>query len=234
MIVRTLHDSIQLIAQPDHARLAGRVIEHAAALAHQPRRQSILRAAYGHDNGWLEPDAAPILLPGTGRVADFINAPVDLRQGVWPRGVATLSDDAWAAALVAQHAIAVYDRFHRDPAWAAFFERMTSIRDRLIAGSGLSLDDLRADYSFVRLADLISLSFCTGSTDRFPHGHSTVQLIGTRVVITPDLFGGVTVSLEIDALVLPKRTFESEADLRTAIAVAGTTTLRGEATGMDR
>ena len=229
MIVRTLHDSIQLITQPDHARLAGRIIERASALANRPRRQSILRAAYGHDNGWVEPDAAPIVLPGTGRIADFINAPADLRQGVWPRGVKTLSDDPWAAALVAQHAIAVYDRFHGDPAWMPFFDRMASIRDGLIGGSGLSLDDLHADYWFVRLADLISLAFCTGSTDSFLHSDWRVQLDGSRVVVTPDIFGGVSVPMEIEALVLPKRSFESDADLRAAIATAGKTTLRGEA-----
>ena len=231
MIVRTRHDSLQLITQPDHARLAGRVIDRASALTDHPRRQSILRAAYGHDNGWIEPDAAPSVLAGTGRVADFINAPADLRQGVWPRGVATLADDPWAAALVAHHAIAVYDRFHGDPSWVPFFERMTAIRDRLIADTTRSLDDLRADYWFVRLADLISLSFCTGSTDRFPHGAGGVQLTGARVVVTPDVFDGAAVPLEIETVVLPNRVFESDADLRGAIAVAGRSTLRGEASG---
>lgn len=228
MIVRTLPDSIQLITQPDHARLAGRIIERASALANRLRRQSILHAACGHDNGWVEPDAAPIVVPGTGRIADFINAPADLRQGVWPRAVATLSDDPWAAALVAQHAIAVYDRFRGDPAWTPFFDRMAPIRDGLMAGSGLSRDDLHADYWFVRLADLISLAFCTGSTDTFLHGEWRVQLVGSRVVVTPDIFGGASVPIEIDALVLPKRPFESDADLRAAIAAAGKTTLHGE------
>lgn len=231
MIVRTLHDSILLITQPDHARLAGRVIERASTLANRPRSQSILRAACGHDNGWVEPDAAPIVLPGTGRIADFINAPAELRQGVWLRGVTTLSDDPWAAALAAHHAIAVYDRFHDDPAWMPFFDRMASIRDGLIGGYGRSLDDLRADYWFVRLADLISLSFCTGSTDSFLHGDWKVQLAGSRVVVTPDIFGGVSVPMEIDALLLPRRSFESDSDLRAAIAVAEKATLRGEASG---
>jgi len=234
MIVRTRHDSLQLITQPDHARLAGRVIDRASALTDHPRRQSILRAAYGHDNGWIEPDAAPSVLAGTGRVADFINAPVDLRQGVWPRGVATLSDDPWAAALVAHHAIAVYDRFYSDPGWTSFFQGMRTIRDGLIEDAGGTIDDLALDYWFVRLADLISLSFCMGSTDRFPHGEGSVQFTGTRVAVTPDAFGLVSVSMEIDALVLPRRRFESDADLRAAVAAAGRTTLRGEVSGPDR
>jgi hypothetical protein len=229
MIVRTLPDSIQLITQPDHAHLAGCVIGHTPALATHPRRDSILRAAIGHDNGWIEPDAAPSVLPGTGRIADFINAPAEVRQGVWPRGVATLSDDPWAAALVAQHAIAVYDRFQSDPVWMPFFERMAGIRNGFIEQAARSLEDLRKDYWFVRLADLMSLSFCTGSTDRFPHGDSSVQFTGTRVVVTPDVFGGITVPIAIEAVVLPNRMFESDADLRAAIAAGGRTTIHGEA-----
>jgi len=234
MIVRTLHDSLQLIAQSDHAHLAGRVIERAVALAAHPRRHSILRAAYGHDNGWIAPDAAPSVLAGTGRIADFINAPADLRQGVWPRGVATLSDDPWAAALVAHHAIAVYDRFYSDPGWTSFFQRMRTIRDGLIEDAGCTIDELALDYWFVRLADLISLSFCMGSTDKFPHGDGSVQFTGTRVVVMPDAFGRVCVPMEIDAFVLPRRMFASDADLRAAVAAAGRTTLRGEVSGSDR
>ena len=35
--------------------------------------------------------------------------------------VAGLTDAPWAAALVAHHAITVYDRFRADPAWDDFF-----------------------------------------------------------------------------------------------------------------
>src|SRR5581483_8368207 len=59
MIVRRTGGRIQLITQPDHAQLAGRIMARCAALADRPRRTSILLAVAEHDNGWAEEDAAP-------------------------------------------------------------------------------------------------------------------------------------------------------------------------------
>ena len=106
MIVRQFADSLLLITQPDHAHLAREVMGRALPLARHPRRDAILLAVREHDNGWAEPDAEPIIGP-SGDVADFIAAPIAVRQGVWPRAVARLAGDPWAAALVAQHAITV-------------------------------------------------------------------------------------------------------------------------------
>src|SRR5688572_20362072 len=100
MIVRPFSDSLLLITQPDHAHLAGAVMARATALAPHPRRASILLAVAEHDNGWAEPDAEPIIGP-SGDVADFIAAPIVVRQGVWPRAVVRLASEPWAAALVA-------------------------------------------------------------------------------------------------------------------------------------
>ena len=66
--------------------------------------------------------------PATGRIADFISAPLAVRQGIWPRGVTRLAGDPWAAALVAQHAIHVYSRYAADPEWQAFLDRMEELR----------------------------------------------------------------------------------------------------------
>ena len=97
-----------------------------------------------------------------------------MRHGVWPRAIARLADDPWAAALVAQHAITVYDRFRSEAEWTPFFADMEAARDAMVRASGMPLDDLAADYPFVRLGDLISLVFCTGWTDaqRFATGPS--------------------------------------------------------------
>src|SRR3712207_6208701 len=110
MIVREQADRLLLITQPDHAHLSRRVMERCVVLRDRPRRTSILLAIGEHDNGWAEPDAAPQVDPATGSVHDFVTAPLAVRHSVWPRGVARLANDPWAAALVAQHAITVYDR----------------------------------------------------------------------------------------------------------------------------
>ena len=114
---------------------------------------------------------------------------------MWPRGIARLADDPWAAALVAQHAITIYDRFRPESEWRPFFAEMEEARDRMLRADG-GLDDLLADYAFVRLADLISLTFCTGWTDEQRFGEWTVQRLDTRVVVSPNAFTGTGVPIE--------------------------------------
>ena len=74
-------------------------MEHHVPLAGQVRRDVILETIAEHDNGWAEEDAAPSVNPETGRIYDFVNAPLNVRHRVWPRAVARLEEDPWAAAL---------------------------------------------------------------------------------------------------------------------------------------
>ena len=230
MIVRPIPGGFQLITQPDHAHLARRIMEHCLPLDHHPRREEILLAIGEHDSGWEETDAAPSVDPATGGVADFIKVPVSVRQGVWPRAIARLEGEPWAAALVAHHAWFVYERFRTaaDPAWAAFFDAMAAARDERLRALGLPLDELLADYGFLRLGDLISLAFCNREREPLRHGEWTVRLADPRVVVTPDAFGGAVVPFEIEAREVRGAPFSSDADLRAALAEAAVVTLRGE------
>lgn len=238
MIVRQAGTGLLLITQPDHAQLAGRIMRHCVALADHSRRGAILRAIAEHDNGWAEEDAAPLADPAGG-VVDFVAAPLAVRHRVWPRAVERLADDPWAAALVAQHAITVYDRFRPDPAWTPFFARMEALRDRMTqsvaqacaTGSGAAAADLRDDYAFVRLGDLVSLTFCTGWTDAQRYADWTVRLSGDRVRVAPDPFGGAVIPIEIAAREIPARPFRTDAGLRDALGRASATVLRGAASG---
>jgi hypothetical protein len=231
VIVRSGHDVIHLITQPGHAHLARRIMEHCVPLAARPRRDRILHAIAEHDNGWAEEDASPSVDPGTGDVVDFVSAPLSVRHGVWPRAIERLAADPWAAALVAQHAVTVYDRFRSDRDWTSFFDTMEAARDGMLRASGLPFDDLAADYQFVRLADLISLTFCVGWTDPQHFGDWTVELLGSRVAVTPDPFAGKTIPIEIDARAIRNRPFRSDAELREVFRDGNQTTLRGEVAG---
>lgn len=231
MIVRDGGETVTLITQPAHAHLAGRIMERVVSLRDHRRRTAILRAVAEHDNGWVEEDASPALDPETGRIVDFVTAPLSVRHGVWPRGVARLADDPWAAALVAQHAITVYDRFRSDPAWASFFPAMEALRDQMLTPTRLPLQDLLADYVFVRLGDLISLTFSTGWTDEQRFADWSVRRNGAHVVVTPDPFGGVTVPIEIQARQLRPGSFRTDSELREALASAESITLRGDVRG---
>ena len=231
MIVRSELDRLILITQPDHAHLARRIMERLPVLAARPRRDAILHAIGEHDNGWTEEDTAPIVDPATGAIADFVHIAVEVRHRVWPRGIGRLAADPWAAALVAQHAITIYDRFRADAAWASFFTEMESLRTRFVAAAGLTLSDLLADYPFVRFGDLISLSFCTGWTSEQRYADWSVRTEGSRVVVrsavAPGLFAGSPVPIDIHAREIHGRAFSSDADLRAAVDTAPAVTLHG-------
>lgn len=228
MIVRPAESGCVLITQPDHAQLARRIMEHCVSLVENPRREAILRAIGDHDNGWADTDAAPTVDPASGGVVDFIHAPLDIRQGVWPRTVAGLAGEPYAAALVANHALFAYDRFRGDPAWAGFFAGMEASRRDMLKAAGFSPDELQADYAFLRLGDLISLAFCTGSTTAQPFRDWTVQLSGPRVVVTPGIFGGAPVIFEVEARAV-RPPFSTDAELRAALDRSVTAILQGEA-----
>jgi hypothetical protein len=236
VIVRKTDDALQLITQPDHAHLAGAIMQHSVALAGHPRRTSILLAITEHDNGWTEPDSAPLIDPATGIPLDFISAPNAVRQGVWPRGVARLAHDPWAAALVAQHSLAIFDRYRRDSDWAGFFAEMETMRSAMLnAGPVLPdrpmMDHLTADYRFVGLGDVISLTFCNGWTDEQRFDTWSIRLAGDHVTVVPDPFEGKTIPLQIDAREIRHRALRSDAEFRDALAVAPIATVKGVIAG---
>jgi hypothetical protein len=231
VIVRPAGADLHLITQPDHAHLAATIIEHAVTLAARPRRDAILLAVAEHDNGWAEEDAAPIVNPANGRLADFVNVPLAVRHRVWPRAIRRLEQHPWTAALVAQHALVVYDRYRREAEWTPFFEGMASARDSLLEASGLTFDELVSDYEFVRLADLISLIFCMAITQPQQFGHWTVQFFGDHVVVSPDPFGNATIPIEVGARALRDQSFRSDDDLRTAVSAATNVTVSGTVSG---
>jgi hypothetical protein len=231
VIVRPAQNGVHLITQPDHAQLSARIIEHAVTLNAHPRRDAILLAVAEHDNGWAEEDAAPIVNPATGHLADFVNAPLAVRHRVWPRAVHRLSQHPWPAALVAEHAVVVYDRFRVEDGWEPFFSGMEAARDQMIRVSGLTSSELIADYVFVRLGDLISLLFCMAVSQPQHIGEWSVQLTGDRVLVSPDPFGGRSIPIEVRARQIPDRTFESDDDLRATVHAAREVVVKGIVSG---
>ena len=231
MIARRAGDALLLISQPEHARLAARLMEHCAPLAGRPRRGEILRAIAQHDDGWLEIDAAPTIDPASGELADFLGVPLATKQGVWDRCLDRLAGDVYVAALVAHHAWTVYGRFRGLADWDPFFARMAARRDELLRTGGNTLAELEEDYPFLRLGDLISLAFCTGDPAEQRFGPWTVRGDGRRVVVTPEAFGGAVVPLAIEAREIPRRRYGTDEELRSAAAAAPRRTLRGEVAG---
>jgi len=231
VIIRPAGTRLHFITQPDHARLSRAVMEACPTLSTNPRRAQILLAIGEHDNGWTEPDATPIVDPATGNPVDFVSAPLAIRHGVWPRAVQHLAHDPWASALVAQHAITVYDRHVSDPQWLSFFVRMASLRDDMLRASGEDPAALAGDYVFVRLGDLISLAFCTGWTDALRFADWTVMRSGTHVNVSPDPFAGEAVAVEVQARELAQRPYRDSAELQSAFARGKVIVLQGTVSG---
>jgi hypothetical protein len=232
MIVRRRHDVLHLITQPDHAALARRVMERWVPLHDAERRASILLAVEEHDNGWQDPDSAP-MVNAEGGVYDFIDTPVAIRQGVWPRGVNRLADDdPWSAALVAQHAATVYDRYRPDAAWTDFFPKMEAMRDALIAAAGRASAQLARDYTFVRIGDLISLIFCNEWNEPQSYDQWQFRRDGDRVLVSPDPFAGREVPIAVRAREIPNVRYESDDALQQAFRASPVVTLSGRVVGV--
>lgn len=234
MIVRPAQGARHLITQPDHAALAGRIMAQWSSLATAERRDVILRAVRDHDNGWREPDAAPTCDPATGAVRDFIGVPAAVKQGVWPRALAGLADAPWAAALVAHHAISVYDRFRADPEWTEFFAQLEAARARHVAASGLPMEALVRDYVYVRLGDLASLAFCNAWSEPQVLGPWTIRLLdGRTLLVEPNPFAH-DVPIAVEARALPLTRWTSDDELRAAWRDAPVVPVSGLVVGRTR
>lgn len=232
MIIRADGSAAVLITQPDHAHLAWRMMSSftSRGFATADRRDSILHAIEEHDNGWREVDGAP-LVAEDGRLLDFVSAPADVRQAIWPRGARRLAADPIAAALVAQHAVTIYARFRGDPGWTRFFSEMEQIRDRFLMDAGLSAHALARDYFFVRLADLMSLAFCTRATEPLALEDHVITLASDTLVVAPDPFAGTTVPIEVPGRRLQAVSFASRAAAAQAFDEAERITITGTARG---
>src|SRR5262245_57942153 len=207
MIIRKQSDGLLLITQPDHAALAGRIMSawRADGLPASSRRDLIVFATRHHDDGWLDVDAMP-LVSAAGELLDFVNAPEPVRLGIWPRAVERLKATPYVAALIAQHALHIYEPYRARGQAGAFFAEMEALRERHLAHAApRSLTDLLDDYFFIRMGDTLSLAFCNGWTDPQRQAHYESRLIGTRLTVAPDPFEGREIPFDV-----PVRRFRAQ------------------------
>jgi hypothetical protein len=241
MIVRPDgQDHLLLIRQPDHAELAGRIMTawRADNFLTRPTRERVLDATRRHDIGWgggssigfEGDDDHPRVNPDTGAPFGFVDAPLSVRQGVWPRAIdALVPQDRYVAALVAQHALTVYRRYSGDADWHPFFRAIEQRRDDLVAPDDTFT--FLQDYTIVGLGDLFSLIFCNGWREPYLMESYQAILHGDCLRIAPDPFEGATVPLDVEARRISARVYVSDADLRATLAEAPIVRLSGTATG---
>lgn len=238
MIVQEDGDSLLLITQPDHGRLAEEIV---SAIRTEPAlegasRHTVLLATREHDNGWMEVDAEATVDPATGRPYDFIAGPASVKHELWPRGVARIAKaNLRAGALIAQHAITVYSYRLGEPDWASFFGSITAMRDDLLrqlaAFDGSPRESFEREYRCVRLGDLFSLHFCNGWREPQEALGYRTELRDRTLFVSPDPFAGAVVPLRVMARRIPARRYADDADLRATLAACVPEFLDGRARG---
>jgi len=234
MIVRDVSERLILIAQPHHAQLSG-VLADAWRADGVPVRQtlpSLLLAVREHDNGWVEPDATPLLDESRGRPHDFRTMPDDVKRRIWPRGVRRVAgNDLYAAALVAQHGLRIQEPNRGRPDWQPFFAELDALLERLLASAGHGRVELARDDALVDVCDLLSLIFCNGWPDEFEARGYRIRLNGDTLEVLPDPFGGAAVPLRVQGRQLPAHRYRSQVDLLRAFEASQPVELTGMATG---
>jgi hypothetical protein len=235
VIIRENPDgALLLVRQIDHAALASRILGRwrRDGFPDSPRRDVVLLAALRHDDGWIEDDREPIVDVQSGEVLDYVRAPDEIRRAIWPRGVAALRSFPYAAALVARHALHIFERYRADPEWRGFFDEMERLRqEQLRHAAPRTAEELEHDYFFVRMADLLSLQFCDDWLEPQRLGEYESRWDGQRLTIEPDPFDGESVRLSVPARRLPARTFADGQVAAAAYATAAAVSVTGVATG---
>lgn len=112
MILRPLPDGILCIRQPDHAALAGALAEAwGGAFPELQPREAVALAVRCHDDGWIEPDEAPVLDPASGTPFTYRTVPLADALRVAASSVARAgAADPYAGWLVSRH----FASFHAD------------------------------------------------------------------------------------------------------------------------
>lgn len=182
MLVSRRVDRLQLITQPEHAALAGRLGERFGneRFPMPRRRDSLLMAAYRHDDGWQVLDDTPVVAEGEGRPAHFLE--VSFPDTIEPYGAGIdgiYADDPYAGVLGSMHWAGLYSSrwgtqdsppIGHPLAQAVVDEqetRWTRAARALWGGSGLRSEferDLWLAYEVLQGLDQLSLALCLMDT----------------------------------------------------------------------
>ncbi len=238
MIVCSTAQGFRHVTQADHARFAADLLAlfRVPELVDHRRRDALLRAVAGHDNGWWEADAAPRLAASGASALDFRAFPADLRQEIWERGVERFAaEEPYVAALLAGHALRLSRHWEKDASWASFRAALGARRDELLAAAGEFAAAVAADDRWLALADALSLAVCAGepavvdlpgwrlafrAAEGGGHGDPAEGgADGLAVALDPFPFAGAT-AFELSCRWLPGENLDSAAALGVALATS--------------
>jgi hypothetical protein len=233
MIVQPRGSELLLIRQTDHAAVSGELAEHwgNAEFAPLEPRDSVVRAAAHHDDGWRAWEAAPRVGPRTQRPYQFTDLPLAEHAAFYLTGVdGVAAEDAYAGLLVCLHLSGLYQRrFGIDPGIQVkplsaeddqirsevieqLATRQQALRQRLAATAVparlLEEGQVWANYKLLQLFDRLSLYFCTRPPRPMTLQPAPVDAHGRDTELTLEPLGGTAVRLTpwpFDVASLPVR-----------------------------
>lgn len=111
MLISERNQSLVLVEQMEHARLAGQIAEHWGGGEFAPPkapRQACLAAAL-HDAGWRQPDEAPLFNEAQARPLHFLEIDIADHVALYAGGVDEVyAQDPYAGLLVSMHWTGLY------------------------------------------------------------------------------------------------------------------------------
>jgi hypothetical protein len=212
MIVQPHDGQLLLIRQTDHAALAGLFAEHwgNADFARPSPRDSVIAAAFHHDDGWLLWEAAPRIDPATRRPYQFTAMPIAEHVGFYRAGIErVLAFAPYAGLLTVMHLAGLYQmRFGSDRSMQPkslsreeeqvqrqfldeLRQQQESLRQELpqhgVPSSWLEERRLWANYKLLQVYDRLSLYFCTAPPHPATLEPAPVDYEGgeTQLTLTP-------------------------------------------------
>ncbi len=247
MIVRNLDDgSTILVNQTDHAKLSGFFAAHwgNAAFCKPTPRESCVRGAMFHDNGWHRYETGPSFDPVEKMSPSFFQSPVtDTQLAAFGDAIDWLSDiDPYAGLMISRHRTGLYrgrygavqqpsgpTRGRQDPRIDAFVARYEAKQADTL--KSFSEAEFLVNYQLLQFWDLLSLSLCMRDpreevfeftpTDYRGDGKSGVRMTMTplesgEIKLDPFPFDQRPLSLAYAYRHLPTRDYEDEAAFRDA------------------
>jgi hypothetical protein len=198
VIVRRTRSAWRLVAQADHARLAGEIVAlvRLPELVDHPHRNALLRAVSEHDNGWWEEDAAPRLDPESGGPLDFRAGAADVRREIWERCAARHSaGEPYVAALIAGHLLRLAPT-GPEPDWTDFRDSLDVRRRAWLEAAAVEVSEASEDDLWLQLGDELSLVAATGEPAFLQSAGWRSEIAGTEdsieLRVTPFPWAGAT------------------------------------------
>lgn len=239
MIVRQTKDGVRLIAQHDHARVAGSLVRHwsgvESMLPPSPEiKESVWFAVDNHDVGWCKADESPLYDPVTRLPFSFFGITSDEATEIWSESIAICANfHVFSGYLVSVHFGQLAEAGCRGAPPGALgrlkeFSRFQTMRQAnwMKEFSPMELEMRKNASRLLRACDTLSLLTCRAPEISPPIGQ-VHPLTRCSLKVRPTKEGGLEISpwpLDVDCLELqfpgmtiPGERFESTENMEDAL-----------------